>query len=70
MKTRNASIHHCISCGRVAHSELEAEPPRCCGQAMVKAGEETIRECNVEGEEADGHAHASLMTSTGRTKPR
>ena len=50
MKTHTASIYHCISCGRVVHAELEAEPPQCCGNTMAKACAETIGEGDVAGE--------------------
>jgi hypothetical protein len=70
MKTHNASIHHCLFCGRVAHSELEAEPPQCCGHTMVKAGEETIRECDAEGKKAGGHTDALRPMIKNRTNPR
>jgi len=37
---------------------------------MVKAGEETIRECDVEGKEAGGHSETLPTTIKARTKPR
>jgi len=55
MKTHNASIYHCISCGRVLHAELEVESPQCCGHSMAKSAE-TIHEGDIAGEEAGGHA--------------
>ena len=70
MKTHNASIYHCISCGRVVHAELEAEPPQCCGHTMAKAGAETILEGGVAGEKAGSHSETAPPVSKGRKKPR
>ncbi len=42
METHNASIFHCIACGRIWHAELDAVPPQCCGSPMVEACDETI----------------------------
>jgi hypothetical protein len=54
MKTHNANIYHCISCGRVVHAELKAKPPQCCGHIMAKAAAETIREGGEAGKGANG----------------
>ena len=42
METHNASIYHCVTCGRVEHAELDAKPPDCCGHTMAKAFTESI----------------------------
>jgi hypothetical protein len=69
--TRNASIYHCVACGRVVHAEIEAEPPpQCCGQAMAKAFTETIRESDVAGEKAGGQSATAPPASKDHTKPR
>jgi len=70
MKTHNASIYHCTSCGRVVHAELEAEPPQCCGDTMSKACAETVREGDVAGEEAGGRSETAPPVIKGRKKPR
>ncbi len=70
MKTRNVSIYHCISCGRVVHAELAAKPPQCCGHTMAKAAAETIREGNAEGKAASGGSDTAPPAGKGRTKPR
>jgi hypothetical protein len=70
VKTRNVSIYHCISCGRVVHAELKANPPLCCGHIMAKAAAETIREGNAEGKGANGGSDPAPPAGKGRTKPR
>lgn len=70
MKTHNASIYHCLSCGRVQHAESEAEPPKCCGQTMAKACAETVREGDAAGEEAGGHTETAPPVIKGAKKPR
>ncbi len=70
MNIRNAIIYHCISCGHVAHAELEAQPPQCCGRAMAKAAEETIVELDIEDEQAGGHTESLPPTVSGRKRPR
>jgi hypothetical protein len=70
MKTHNASIYHSISCGRVAHAELVAEPPQCCGHTMANASAETIREGDVAGKKADDHLESAPPVIKGREKPR
>jgi hypothetical protein len=70
MKTHNASIYHCISCGRVVHAELDAKAPLCCGHTMAKAAAETIREDNAAGKAASGGPDPAPPARKGRTKPR
>ncbi len=70
MKTHNASIYHCISCGRVVHAELEAEPPQCCGHTMAKACAETILEGDDAGQKAGGHSETAPPVIKGSKKPR
>jgi hypothetical protein len=70
MKTHNAAIYHCISCGRVVHAELKAKPPQCCGHAMAKAAAETIREDNARGKPTSGGSDPAPPAGRGRTKPR
>lgn len=53
MKTHNASIYHCVSCGRVVHAELESTSPPCCGHPMVEVTE-TIHEGDGTDKEASG----------------
>jgi hypothetical protein len=70
MKTHNASIYHCVTCGRVVHAELNAKPPQCCGHKMAKAATETIREGDAAGEKAGGRSQTPPAVIKGRTKPR
>jgi len=70
METHNASIYHCVACGRVVHADFEGEPPQCCGHTMAKAFTETIRESAVAGEKPGGHSETPPPESMGRTKPR
>lgn len=70
MKTHNASIYHCISCGRVEHAESEAEPPQCCRHSMTKACPETILEGDVAGETTSGHSETTTQVIDDRKKPR
>ncbi|HEY3964172.1 MAG TPA: hypothetical protein VGM05_06420 [Planctomycetaceae bacterium] len=61
MKTYTAIIYHCVTCGRVEHSELESAAPRCCGSEMTKAAEETIRK--PEADEPGGTEDAAKKTN-------
>ena len=70
MKTHNAGICHCISCGRVVHAELEVEPPQYCGHTMGKACAETCREGDVAGGKAGRHPVTAPPLIKGRKKPR
>jgi hypothetical protein len=70
MKTHNANIYHCVTCGRVEHTELTAKPPDCCGHTMAKAAAETIREGDVAEEKEGGPSKTAPPVSNGRTKPR
>lgn len=70
MKTHNAIIYHCISCGRVVHAEEETELPECCGHAMTKACAETIHEGDVAEREASGPSETTPPVNLGREKPR
>jgi DNA-directed RNA polymerase subunit RPC12/RpoP len=69
MKTHNASIYHCVTCGRIVHAELKAKAPECCGHKMAKAATETIREGDVAGERAGGRSQTPPVVK-GRAKPR
>ena len=66
MKTHNASIYHCISCGRVEHAELKAELPQCCGQPMAIAAAETIGEGDVTGEKVGGQTETATPVIAAR----
>lgn len=70
METHNATIYHCVTCGRVVHAEFEAEPPQCCGHTMAKAFTETIGTDDVAGEKPVGHSETEPPASKGPTKPR
>jgi hypothetical protein len=70
METHNASIYHCVSCGRVVHAELEAEPPQCCGHTMAMASEDTIHKGEVAGETPGSHSKAAPPMIKRREKPR
>jgi len=71
MKTHNANIYHCESCGRVVHAEFEAKPPQCCGHTMAKACEETVHQGDVTGKGVSGHPEpVPPPVSASRAKPR
>ena len=70
LKPQNATIDHCISCGRIEHVESEAEPPPCCGQMMAKACEETVRGGDAAGEKVGDHCETASTVIKGSTKPR
>lgn len=70
MKTHNAIIYHCISCGRIEHVESETEPPQCCGQMMVKACAETVRVDVASGDKARNHSETASPVIKGSQKPR
>lgn len=42
MEIHNVCIYHCLHCGRVVHTELDEEPPKCCGHTMTRACEDTV----------------------------
>ena len=69
MKTHNASIYRCISCGRVVHAEQESEPPQCCGHTTTKACAETINEIDV-AKETGSHSETTPPVINRRKKPR
>lgn len=70
MKTHNASIYHCTSCGRIEHVESEAEPPQCCGQTMAKACAETVRGGDAAGEKTGDRSETTSPVIKGSKKPR
>ena len=70
MKTHNASIYHCISCGRVEHADLESVPPQCCGHTMAKACAETILEGDTAGEKSADQSEPTPPLIKGPKKPR
>jgi hypothetical protein len=70
MKTHNANIYHCLSCGRIEHAGLEADPPQCCGHPMTKACENTVGVGNGDGERMQGGAEKASPVIEGRKKPR
>lgn len=47
MKTHNAVIFHCQSCGSISHCDCNTAPPVCCGREMVRAAGETV--CDENG---------------------
>lgn len=49
MRTHNAVIYHCQSCGSVSHCDRNAAAPTCCGRQMVRAAGETICESDGDG---------------------
>lgn len=70
MKTHNAIIYHCLSCGSVLHAEPNVEPPQCCGHAMVKAAAETICEADVPEQPGGSHCETKPPIPKARKKPR
>jgi hypothetical protein len=63
MQTHNASIYHCVTCGRIVHAELETTPPLCCGHAMVEMTE-TIHEGDTSGKERRGESDQAKTQQT------
>lgn len=41
-QSQNISLFHCLQCGHVCDQLPESMPPFCCGQKMVKVGEQTV----------------------------
>ena len=70
MKTHNAIIYHCLSCGSVVHAEPDAPQPRCCGHDMVKAAAETVREENGDDQSGSTHCETAPPVIKDRKKPR
>ena len=70
MKTHNAAIYHCRTCGRVEHAELTAKPPQCCGHPMVKAAEETIPNGDAAGQEASDRPRTEPPVTKRGKKPK
>jgi len=72
MKTHNAIIYHCLSCGNIVHRDPGVEAPSCCGKTMVKAAAETV--VDNEGDESQGvnklPGTPSSSAPTNRPKPR
>jgi hypothetical protein len=70
MKTHDAIIYHCLTCGGVVHAEPEAESPQCCGHTMVKAAGETIHEADDIEAATGAHCETEPPLIKGRKKPR
>ncbi len=70
MKTQSATIYHCVSCGRIVHSESETEAPQCCGQAMAIAVPETTTESAVPEEKGVEDVQTPPPVIEGVQKPR
>lgn len=68
MKTHNAIIYHCLFCGGVMHAEPEAQPPQCCGRAMVKAAAETICEADADESEEEKRSHCEAPPAATETR--
>jgi hypothetical protein len=72
MKTHNAIIYHCLSCGKIVHRDPGLEAPSCCGTTMLKAAAETV--VDNEGEESkNANPRPGTLSSIGptnRPKPR
>jgi hypothetical protein len=60
----NALLYHCLKCGSVAHIDLDAEAPRCCGREMAKAGAETI--CDGEDESQGARSDPDMAGAIAR----
>ena len=69
-ETHNASIYHCVTCGRVEHVELDAKTPQCCGKAMAKAFTETIPPVDFAPEVGKGDSETAMPVITDKKKPR
>lgn len=69
MKTHNALIYHCESCGRVEHAELQASEPQCCGRAMEKACGESVPGADAKGQAINDSVEDQPAPKAGQ-KPR
>ena len=63
MTTLNANIYYCISCCRVVHVEIQAEPPRSGGHLINKAFQGTTREGTLPENKRDGHSKSTPPVS-------
>jgi hypothetical protein len=70
MKTHSALVYHCIACGRVEHTPLDAPPPVCCGSAMAKACAQTLRDDDQLVEQDVVPAETPRASESPRSKPR
>lgn len=70
MKTHNAIIYHCLTCGSVVHADPKAEPPQCCAHEMVKAAAETVREGDAAREDVETHCEPAPPLDKIVKKPR
>ena len=68
MKTHNACMYHCLTCGNVVHCERKPRPPQCCHHEMVMAAAETI----IDREETQTEETARVRGETAApvAKPR
>lgn len=62
-------VYHCPSCGRVVHAEAEAEPPQCCGKAMVNACPESIQKSDASADRGGGPSETPPPVIEGGEKP-
>ncbi len=70
MKTHNANIYHCISCGRIVHAELEATLPQCCGHTMINACTQMIGEGDVGKGDTGNHSKSAAPYNERRKKAK
>ena len=70
MKTHNATIYHCVTCGRVEHTALDAVPPQCCGEPMTKSAGETIGNGDAAREMPGAHTEVAPSEIDAAKKPR
>ncbi len=61
MTVQHADLFHCLACGRVAYEPHGGPAPECCGQPMVRAVADVIKEmpsASSEGSPGDLTEHA------------
>jgi hypothetical protein len=65
MTVQNADLFHCLACGRVAYEPHGGAAPDCCGQPMVRAVADVVKEVSAStsrrsGLRGDVEEHALL----------
>jgi DNA-directed RNA polymerase subunit RPC12/RpoP len=70
MKTHNAIIYHCLTCGKIVHRDPGLEVPSCCGKTMVKAAAETVVDDEGEESKRANQLPGTPPSPTNRPKPR
>jgi hypothetical protein len=59
MAVRHADLFHCLACGRVAYEPHGGPAPDCCGQPMVRAVSDVVKEMPASTA-ADSETHRDV----------